>query len=162
MTHDSSLGPCRTVIVDDEPLARQTLRLLLDREQDFRIVAECAHGAGAIEAIRRERPDALFLDVQMPEVDGLEVLQRLEPDTVPAVIFVTAFDRYALKAFEEHALDYLLKPFSDERFAAVVERTRVRLREHAIAARSGGRQQLVVRDGSRRIVIPHDDIIWIE
>jgi two-component system, LytTR family, response regulator len=169
---DPSLGPWRTAIVDDEPLARQTLRLLLDRERDFRIVAECGHGAGAIEAIRRERPDALFLDVQMPEVDGFEVLRQLEADAVPAVIFVTAFDRYALKAFEEHALDYLLKPFSDERFAAVVERTRVRLRERAIAAKALGaatlppaapeRRQLVVRDGSRRLVIAHDDIIWIE
>lgn len=162
MTRNLSLGPWRTVVVDDEPLARQTLRLLLDRERDFRIVAECSHGAGAIEAIRRERPDALFLDVQMPEVDGFEVLRRLEADAVPAVIFVTAFDRYALKAFEEHALDYLLKPFSDERFAAVVERTRMRLREHAMAARSSERQQLVVRDGTRRIVVPHGDIIWIE
>ena len=167
------MGPWRTVIVDDEPLARQTLRLLLDRERDFRIVAECSHGAGAIEAIRRERPDALFLDVQMPEGDGFEVLRQLQATSVPAVIFVTAFDRYALRAFEQHALDYLLKPFSDERFAAVVERTRVRLRERALAARASRtqdpqapaapeRRHLVVRDGSRRLVIPHDDIIWIE
>jgi two-component system LytT family response regulator len=173
VTLDPSWGPWRTLIVDDEPLARQTLRLLLDRERDFRIVAECGHGGGAIEAIRRERPDALFLDVQMPEVDGFEVLRQLQAGSVPAVIFVTAFDRYALRAFEQHALDYLLKPFSDERFAAVVERTRVRLRERALAARAaraGDRQpaaaperrHLVVRDGSRRLVIPHDDIIWIE
>jgi len=173
VTLDSSVGPWRTVIVDDEPLARQTVRLLLDRERDFRIVAECGHGAGAIEAMRRERPDALFLDVQMPEVDGFEVLRQLQAASVPAVIFVTAFDRYALRAFEQHALDYLLKPFSDERFAAVAERTRVRLRERALAARAAReadrrpaaapeRRHLVVRDGSRRLVIPHDDIIWIE
>jgi len=172
MTLDPSVGPWRTVIVDDEPLARQTLRLLLDRERDFRVVAECGHGAGAIEAIRREHPDALFLDVQMPEVDGFEVLRQLEADAVAAVIFVTAYDRYALKAFEQHALDYLLKPFSDERFGIVIERTRVRLRERALSARAGRadrqptaaheRRHLAVRDGSRRLVIPHDDIIWIE
>jgi two-component system LytT family response regulator len=173
MTRPLASGPWRTVVVDDEPLARQTLRLLLSREQDFAIVAECGHGAGAIEAIGRERPDVLFLDVQMPEVDGFEVLRRLEPDTVAAVIFVTAFDRYALQAFEQHALDYLLKPFSDERFAVVLGRTRERLRERTFASMAGrlsellsatapGRRQLVVRDGGRTVVIPHDDILWIE
>jgi two-component system LytT family response regulator len=165
------MGAWRTIVVDDEPLARQTLRVLLARESDFRIVAECRHGAGAVDAIRRERPDVLFLDVQMPEVDGFDVLRRIEATAVPVVIFVTAFDRYALRAFEEQALDYLLKPFSDERFAVVIERTRVRLRERAaalLAERSSawpaaqGSRQLVVRDGSRRIVIPHDDILWIE
>lgn len=173
-------GPWRTVVVDDEPLARQTMRLLLAREDDFAIVAECSHGAEAIDAIHRERPDVLFLDVQMPEVDGFEVLRRLEPGAVPVVIFVTAFDRYALQAFEQHALDYLLKPFSDERFAIVLGRTRVRLRERTIASMAGRlsdllsataaasaaaastSRQLVVRDAGRTIVIPHDDIVWIE
>ena len=181
-------GPWRTVVVDDEPLARQTMRLLLAREDDFAIVAECSHGADAIDAIRRERPDVLFLDVQMPEVDGFEVLRRLEPGAVPVVIFVTAFDRYALQAFEQHALDYLLKPFSDERFAIVLGRTRVRLRERTFASMAGRlsdllsataaataaareaasreaattARQLVVRDAGRTIVIPHDDIVWIE
>jgi two-component system, LytTR family, response regulator len=183
MTHPSraldevSTGPAvrvwRTIVVDDEPLARQTLRLLLAREEDFAIIAECGHGADAIEAIRGKHPDVLFLDVQMPELDGFEVLRRLEPDAVPAVIFVTAFDRYALQAFEQHALDYLLKPFSDERFAVVLARTRARLRERAVAAIAGRlsdllaamtpeRRQLVIRDGGRTIVIPHDDIVWIE
>ena len=173
MTRASPAGPWRTIVVDDEPLARQTLRLLLAREEDFAIVAECGHGADAIDAIRRERPDVLLLDVQMPEVDGFEVLRRLEPDAVPAVIFVTAFDRYALQAFEQHALDYLLKPFSDERFAVVLERTRVRLRERTFASLAGRLsdllsatapepRQLVVRDGGRTIVIPFDDIVWIE
>jgi two-component system LytT family response regulator len=173
MSPDPPTGPWRTIVVDDEPLARQTLRLLLAREADFAIVAECGHGAGAIDAIRRERPDVLFLDVQMPEVDGFEVLRRLEPGAVPSVIFVTAFDRYALRAFEEHALDYLLKPFSDERFAVVLGRTRVRLRERAFASMAERLadllsatlprpRQLVVRDGGRTLVIPHDDIVWIE
>jgi two-component system, LytTR family, response regulator len=173
MTRASPAGPWRTIVVDDEPLARQTLRLLLAREEDFAIVAECGHGADAIEAIGRERPDVLFLDVQMPEVDGFEVLRRVEPGAVTAVIFVTAFDRYALLAFEHHALDYLLKPFSDERFAVVIGRTRVRLRERMFASMAGRladllaatapeRRQLVVRDGGRTHVIPHDDIVWIE
>jgi two-component system LytT family response regulator len=174
-------GPWRAVVVDDEPLARQTIGLLLSREVDFAIVAECGHGAEAIDAIRRERPDVLFLDVQMPEVDGFEVLRTLGPGAVPAVIFVTAFDRYALQAFEQHALDYLLKPFSDERFAIVLDRTRERLRERTFASMAGrltellsatataaatatapSPRQLVVRDAGRTILIPHDDIVWIE
>jgi two-component system, LytTR family, response regulator len=173
MIHASTAGRWRTIVVDDEPLARETLRLLLSREEDFLVVAECSDGADAIDAIRRERPDVLFLDVQMPEVDGFEVLRRLEPDGVPAMIFVTAFDRYALQAFEQHALDYLLKPFSDERFTIVLDRTRVRLRERMVTSMAGRlsdllsatapeRRQLVVRDGSRTIVVPHDDIVWIE
>jgi two-component system LytT family response regulator len=172
MTGTSPVCLWRTIVVDDEPLARDTLRLLLIRQEDFAIVAECSHGAEAIDAIRRERPDVLFLDVQMPEVDGFDVLRQLEPGTVPVVIFVTAFDRYALQAFEQHALDYLLKPFSDERFAVVVERTRVRLRERTFASMAGPlldllatapqQRQLVVRDGSRTIAVPHDDILWIE
>ncbi len=174
----AAAGPWRTIVVDDEPLARQTMTLLLAREEDFAIVAECSHGAEAIEAVRRERPDVLFLDVQMPEVDGFEVLRRLDPGAVPAVIFVTAFDRYALQAFEQHALDYLLKPFSDERFAIVLGRTRVRLRERAFASMAGRlsdllsataataaastSRQLVVRDAGRTLVIPHEEIVWIE
>jgi len=173
MTGLSSARPWRTIVVDDEPLARQTLRLLLSRDQDFALVAECGDGASAIEAIGRTHPDVLFLDVQMPEVDGFEVLRRLEPETIPAVIFVTAFDTYALQAFEQHALDYLLKPFSDERFAVVLERTRGRLRErtfasmatrlsHLLPATAPEHRQLVVRDGGRTVVIPQDEIVWIE
>ena len=173
MNHPLPAGPWRTVVVDDEPLARQTLRVLLSREQDFAVVAECSHGADAVAIVRGERPDVLFLDVQMPEVDGFEVLRRLDAGSVPAIIFVTAFDRYALQAFEQHALDYLLKPFSDERFSIVLDRTRVRLREHSFASMAEGladllsamapeRRQLVVRDGGRTFVIPHDDITWIE
>ena len=169
----TSLRAWRTIVVDDEPLARQTLRLLLERETDFTLVAECAHGAEAIDALRRVRPDVLLLDVQMPEVDGFDVLRHLGPDAVPAVIFVTAFDRYALRAFEEHALDYLLKPFSDERFADVLARTRVRLRERTVAAvadrlgdllsaRASEPRQLVIRDSGRTVVIPYGDIVWIE
>jgi len=165
--------PWRTIVVDDEPLARQTLRLLIAHEQDFTLVAECGHGTDAIDAVRREHPDVLFLDVQMPELDGFEVLRHLAPLTVPAVIFVTAFDHYALRAFEQHALDYLLKPFSDERFADVIGLTRDRLRERTVAAMAGRLadllsargpelRQLVVRDAGRTLVLPCNDIVWIE
>ena len=163
----------RAVVVDDEPLARQTLRLLLAREQDFTIVAECGHGVEAIATIRRERPDVLFLDVQMPELDGFEVLRQIGPTSVPAIIFVTAFDQYTLRAFEEHALDYLLKPFTDERFTLVVDWARTRLRERKYASMAGRLsellatvaprcRQLVVRDSGRTVVIPHNEVLWVE
>jgi two-component system LytT family response regulator len=168
-------APWRVVIVDDEPPARDTLRLLLSSEVDFTVAAECAHGEQAIAAITRSMPDLVFLDVQMPGIDGFEVLRRVGPATIPALVFVTAYDRYALRAFETHALDYLLKPFSDERFTDVLNRVRARLRERRFA--DAGRRltallessgtpapprQLVVRDGSRTVVIPTDEIIWIE
>jgi two-component system LytT family response regulator len=165
----------RAVIVDDEPPARQTLRLLLAREADFVIAAECSHGREAIAAVARERPDVLFLDVRMPGMDGFDVLHELGAETVPAVVFVTAYDRYATRAFESHAVEYLLKPFTDERFADVVGHVRKRLIERtyaSLAARLPGilvetaarvdRRQLVVRDGARTHVIAHDDIVWIE
>ena len=165
----------RVVIVDDEPPARQTLSLLLAAHQDFEIVAECSHGEEAIDAVLVHAPDALLLDVQMPGLDGFDVLRALGPEAVPALVFVTAFDRYALRAFETHALDYLLKPFSDERFSEVIARLRARLKEKSLADTGrrlaallasrrpqAGPQQLVVRDGGRTLVIPYDDIIWIE
>jgi two-component system LytT family response regulator len=164
----------RAVIVDDEPLARQTLRLLLARHDDFRIVGECAHGAEAIDVVTHHHPDVVFLDVQMPGIDGFEVLRRLAADAIGVIVFVTAYDTYALDAFEQHAFDYLLKPFSDERFLHVVERVRARLRERAQARMAGtlnellahvaprGPRTLVVRDAGRTLVIPHDEIVWIE
>jgi two-component system LytT family response regulator len=161
----------RVVLVDDEPPARQTLRLLLEREKDFAIAAECGHGQEAIAAVLRERPDAMFLDVRMPGMDGFDVLRGIPADAMPAIVFVTAYDRYAPQAFEQHAIEYLLKPFTDERFADVVEHVRQRLRERAYAACLAAaldgsapleRRQLVVRDGSRTHVIPHDEIVWIE
>ncbi|HKE47332.1 MAG TPA: LytTR family DNA-binding domain-containing protein [Rhodanobacteraceae bacterium] len=165
----------KVVIVDDEPPARQTLRLLLGREPDFEIAAECGHGRDAVAAVERERPDVLFLDVKMPGMDGFDVLREIPAASMPAIVFVTAYDRYAPKAFERHAVEYLLKPFTDERFADVVDHVRERLRERILAAcvtealresgRAGGRadrRHLVVRDGTRTHVIPHDEIVWIE
>src|SRR3954470_465518 len=118
----------RTLIVDDEPLARERLRNLLAAEPDIEIVGECADGKDALAVAQREHPDLLFLDVQMPELDGFEVVAGLEGEPLPAVIFVTAYDRFALKAFEVHALDYLLKPFDDERFREAVGRAKAALK----------------------------------
>ena len=171
----STPRPWRALIVDDEPPARQTLRLLLARHADFSLVAECSHAEEGVGAIRAQVPDVLFLDVQMPGMDGFDVLRAIDPGVLPALVFVTAYDQYALRAFETHALDYLLKPFSDERFEAVLERVRVRLRERSNASLgaklsallasgrpSAGPGPLIVRDGGKTLVIPCDDIVWIE
>jgi len=117
----------RAVVVDDEPLAREGIRLLLKDDADVELVAEAANGKDALSAIRGKKPDLVFLDVQMPEMDGFEVLRSLERP-LPAVIFTTAYDRYALKAFEVHALDYLLKPFDDERFREALGRAKTTLK----------------------------------
>jgi two-component system, LytTR family, response regulator len=122
----------RALVVDDEPLARDTLRRLLDSDPEIELMGECRGGAEAADRIRAEAPDILFLDVQMPEVDGFEVLRRAAPAEVPAVVFVTAHDAYAIRAFEAEALDYLLKPFDDRRFYHVVERAKTRVREHRV------------------------------
>src|SRR5262249_36131338 len=107
----------RTLIVDDEPLARQTLRCLLERDPEIEIAAECGDGVAALEALEHLAPELLFLDVQMPEMGGFEVLEEFGVERLPTVVFVTAYDRYAVRAFEIQALDYLLKPFDDARFA---------------------------------------------
>jgi two-component system LytT family response regulator len=114
----------KTLIVDDEPLARERVRSLLQEEPDIKIVAECASGPEALAAIKKHAPDLMFLDVQMPGLGGFEVLRALENECLPLVIFVTAYDQHALKAFEVHALDYLLKPFKPARFKATVQRAR--------------------------------------
>ena len=107
--------PIRVLLSDDESLARERLRSLLEEEPDIEIVAECGDGRSAISTIKRERPDLVFLDIQMPETDGFGVVSALRDDHMPLTIFVTAYDRYAMKAFEVHALDYLLKPIEFER-----------------------------------------------
>jgi two-component system LytT family response regulator len=125
------MSPVRVVVVDDEPLARRrVLRLLKEQDDEVEVVAVCATGMQAVEAIRESRPDLVFLDVQMPEMDGFEVLERLGAE-LPPVIFVTAFDQYALRAFEVHALDYLLKPFDGERFRQAFRRGRGQLERRA-------------------------------
>jgi len=114
----------RVMIVDDEPLARERIRQLLNDERDIIVVAECSNGMEAIALLERRRVDLMFLDVQMPELDGFGVLEALDPHNTPAVIFVTAYDKFALRAFDVHALDYLLKPIDRSRFAQSVVRAR--------------------------------------
>lgn len=152
----------KTVLVDDEELARGYLRELLAAHPEIRVVAECANGFEAVKVIAETSPDLLFLDVQMPKLDGFEVLELIEPSQAPVVIFVTAYDQYAMRAFDAHAVDYLLKPFSAERFERALERARARLGERrmppalAPEARPAGERPLriVVKDGTRVHVIP--------
>lgn len=122
----------RILIVDDETLARDALRLLLSNRESVEIIGECQNGREAVEAIELERPDLVFLDIQMPEMDGFEVIRTVGPDKMPAVIFATAYDQYAVKAFEAQALDYLLKPIEDDRFEQALERAVKRLREERV------------------------------
>lgn len=166
----------RTLLVDDEPLARQRLRLLLAEEPDVEIIGECANGTEAIAAIEKEAPDLVFLDVQMPGADGFEVLRGLAPEKMPVVIFVTAFDQHAVRAFEAQALDYLLKPFKPSRLTETVARARQHLqnRQAGEAARGilellGKRPQgpayltrLAIRDTERTIFLKTADIDSIE
>lgn len=127
----------RALIVDDEPLARENLRIRLRGVPDFEIAGECANGGEALRAIDADRPDVVFLDIQMPDMNGFEVVERTPPESLPVVIFVTAYDHYALEAFRIHALDYLLKPFDDERLAEALDACRARVEEGRRAQRAG-------------------------
>jgi len=122
----------RTLVVDDEPLARRNLRLLLASDADIEVIGEAASGREALELIRDSAPDLVFLDIQMPELDGFGVLEKIEAAEMPVVVFVTAFDRYALRAFEFHALDYLLKPFDDARFEKALRRAKEQVAQRDI------------------------------
>ena len=122
----------KTLIIDDEPLARRNLRLLLEKDPQIEILEECRNGREAVKAINALSPDLIFLDIQMPEMDGFDVLARVGPEHIQAIIFVTAFDQYALKAFDVHALDYLLKPFDDERFAHALNRAKSQIEAREI------------------------------
>ena len=160
----------RVLIVDDEPLACERIRTLLAGERGIEIAGECHDGKSAVDAIRRLAPDLVFLDVQMPEMDGFGVLERLNRDRMPAVIFVTAFDQYAIKAFEVCALDYLLKPFDRERFAKALARARssgdLTARLGALLEEWSGRRKyldrLVIRSGGRVFFLRVEEIDWIE
>jgi two-component system LytT family response regulator len=122
-------APIRTVVVDDEPLARENLRIRLSTVPDFELLRECATGREAVRAVTELSPDLLFLDIRMPDMDGLSVVEQIDPDALPVVVFVTAHDQYALEAFRVHALDYLLKPFDEARFAETLEACRRRVAE---------------------------------
>ena len=157
----------RALVVDDEPLARQTLRWLLEREEDVEVVGECGDGPAAVEALRTGKPDLLFLDIQMPELDGFGVLREVRELQVPAVVFVTAFGQHAVQAFDEEATDYLVKPFDDERFSRALERARSRVRSFRAQARDGtgpGRwlQRFAVECAGRIALVPVETVRWIE
>jgi two-component system, LytTR family, response regulator len=151
--------PLRAVIVDDEELARAYLREMLQSHPEIELVAECANGFEAVKAVNDLSPDLLFLDVQMPKLDGFEVLELIDAD--PAVIFVTAYDRYAMRAFDAQAIDYLLKPFSAERFDRALQRAQGRTgKKRPPAPRQVDR--IVVRDGAKIHVIPLDKLDYAE
>ncbi len=166
----------RAVIVDDEPLARERIRSLVGQEPDLELVGEAGYGQAAVELVRREKPDLVFLDVQMPGLDGFGVLQALGDEVPPAVIFVTAYDQYALQAFDVHALDYLLKPFNSRRFKKAVLRARTELtREHPPEVnerllslleglRSGRRppERIVLKSAGRVSFLKVDEVDWVE
>jgi len=159
----------KVVVVDDEPLAREGLRALLAGDREVEVVAECADGQAAIEAIRRLKPDIVFLDVQMPDLDGFDVLRALAGEPLPAVVFVTAYDKYALRAFDVHAVDYLLKPFHDERFAEALAIAKARRGEdmteriaRLLDERKPKVMRVLVKTGGRVLFIRADEIDWIE
>jgi len=168
--------PVRAVIVDDEPLARERLRSLLAERPGYALVAECPDGEAAVAAIGRERPDLVFLDVEMPGLDGFGVLEALGDDAPPHVVFVTAYDRYAVRAFDVRALDYLLKPIQRPRFDEALARLEARraapggaeewaaiqdlLRE--LRERRGYPARLVVRSGAQVAFVPTGEVEWIE
>lgn len=167
----------RVVIVDDEPLAREKLRTLLEGRAGYELVAECGDGAAAVEAIHELEPDLVFLDVEMPGLDGFGVLEALETGREPHVVFVTAYDRYALRAFEVRALDYLLKPFARARFEEALARVEERRRDRRAApeewteiralldelrAERGYAARLVVRTGQKITFVATADVDWIE
>lgn len=164
-----------TLIVDDEPLAREGLRMLLAQDSDVSAIHEAKNGCEAVAAIRNARPDLVFLDVQMPEMDGLAVVREMADD-MPAVVFVTAHDRYAIQAFEINAIDYLLKPVTEERFAQAFARAKVRLRSRpedqanqhiislleTIASPRKFLKRLAVRSAGKTVFVDVEDVDWVE
>jgi two-component system, LytTR family, response regulator len=166
----------RALIVDDEPLARKRLTDLLASYEDVEIIGEAEHGAAAIEKIERDRPDLVFLDIQMPDLDGFDVLQAIDPAIRPVTIFVTAFDQFALKAFDVHAVDYLVKPVDRRRFTAAVDRAlspihqaqtdqlRQKVDELLALRQRENRalRQIVVKKAGRIVIVRTDSVDWIE
>ncbi|MFN0068115.1 MAG: LytR/AlgR family response regulator transcription factor [Limisphaerales bacterium] len=168
--------PLRALIVDDEPLARDRVRSLLKCATDVEIIGECVNGEEALAAITEQRPDLVFLDVQMPGLTGLEVLRALPDDVQPAVIFTTAHDDFALEAFEVNAADYLLKPFKPSRFETAVERARRQAASRTTGEANGrlrawldqktplppGARRIMVRNPDRVVFVRTDEVDWIE
>lgn len=163
----------RTWIVDDEPLARERVRTLLVGDPEIQVAGESANGADAARDLVLHRPELLFLDIQMPELDGFELLRSLTPDATPTVVFVTAYDQYALRAFEVHAIDYLLKPYDRERFERALARAKATVRARRATEIDRRLEALLseVRREPRRIAVQvdgnvlllrHEEIDWIE
>ncbi|MCI0670721.1 MAG: LytTR family DNA-binding domain-containing protein, partial [Myxococcaceae bacterium] len=173
----------RTLVVDDEPLAREGVRMMLASDPEVEVVGEAGNGPEAVAALEALAPDLVLLDVQMPELNGFDVLARLPPERLPAVIFSTAYDKYALKAFDVHALDYLLKPFTDERFHEALRRAKSQLRlrrvselsarlrevldvsvEATVPQASAGAlaQRVAIKDVGRVVFLDVDEIDWVE
>lgn len=172
----------RTLIVDDEPLARRNLRLLLEQDPQIEIIEECRNGREAVKAIKSLSPDLIFLDIQMPEMDGFDVLASVGAAQIQSIIFVTAFDQYALKAFEVHALDYLLKPFDDERFRKALQAAKSQIEQRQLnklskkllalleereradrpAAAKPYLTRLMIKLANRVVLLKVNEIDWIE
>jgi two-component system LytT family response regulator len=165
----------RTLIVDDELLARRSVRRFLDRSTGVEVIGECGDGESAVEAIREMKPDLVFLDVQMPEMSGFDVIGRIGPETMPVTVFVTAYDRYALRAFEANAIDYLLKPFGNERFQRALARAKDRIAGklnfnelrpalaslEQVKAQHNYLERLAVSENGRIRLLSVNDIDWI-
>ncbi len=173
----------RTLIVDDEPLARRNLRALLKTDTEVEIIGEARSGPEAVRMIKALAPVLVFLDIQMPEMDGFQVLEQISADVLPTIVFVTAFDKYALKAFEVHALDYLLKPFDDARFEKALQQAKKQIEDHEITElsrrlinlldeRAAPRvsepkaasylTRLMIKSAGRVTFLKTEDVDWIE
>ena len=172
----STRAKIRTLIVDDEPLARDKIRMMLAKDREIEIIGECANGEEAMQAIHRDPPDLLFLDIQMPGIDGFGVLENIQVEWIPGVVFVTAYDQHAIRAFEVHAIDYVLKPFAQKRFSEALQRAKHQIRSSAngtvnqqilslLGDLKGGQRQLeriVVKSNGRVFFIKVTDIDWVE
>ena len=175
----------RALIVDDESLAREALAVMLVADPEIEVIAECRNGREAVEAIRKKSPDVVFLDIQMPETDGFQVIEEIGADRMPVTVFVTAYDKYALRAFEAHALDYLLKPFDHDRFDAALQRAKTQVRQRKLgeisenllammqdvklkfgesesAARTEPIDRVVVKASGRIYFLKTEEIDWVE
>ncbi|HEV3470417.1 MAG TPA: LytTR family DNA-binding domain-containing protein [Pyrinomonadaceae bacterium] len=174
----------RALVVDDEPLARKNLRVLLEADPEVELVGEAGGGAEAVRLIRERAPDLVFLDIQMPELNGFDVIERVGAERMPVIVFVTAFDRFALRAFEVHALDYLLKPFDDARFEKALRQAKLQVEQRSVkelgerlvrllAEREGGAApqpapaqpqyltRLLIKSAGRVFFLKADEIDWI-
>ena len=160
-TLESRSPPIRVLVVDDEPLARCNVTVLLERDPDIESIGECGSGIEAIESIKSSKPDLVFLDVQMPECGGFDVLEMLGTDLPPAIIFVTAHEEYALRAFEAGALDYLLKPFDDARFVRALARAKDKIARD-LPQRPARPGRLVIKEQGQVLFLDIADVDWVE